>query len=298
MQYFIIENPQQAGPFTVEQLRTKNITPETLVWAEGMTDWTPAWKVEELRPLLDGEPVEETTTTPPPFMPPTPDQAVENQTEEEKPEEKPADKKKIWIISGVVAVVLLFFMTCTNPSKDDHEDAVKKAVTETLNKASDMGGNDILSKAFSAITKSIDNGIINNAIDSLLEYHNYLIYSKCTINVDGKDHTVSSGFLGQVWPSNCDDIISTLGKVTPTLDKDDESNNNENAETFDGNKDKKENADDNSAHKSIEDKADEAANKIADRVSDKVSDKVNEKIDEVADSSTIDKIIDKILSMF
>ena len=37
MEYFIIENNgQQAGPFSLEQLVQKAITPETLVWAQGM----------------------------------------------------------------------------------------------------------------------------------------------------------------------------------------------------------------------------------------------------------------------
>ena len=35
MEYFIIENNgQQAGPFSLEQLVQKAITPETLVWAQ------------------------------------------------------------------------------------------------------------------------------------------------------------------------------------------------------------------------------------------------------------------------
>ena len=54
MEYFIIENNgQQAGPFSLEQLVQKAITPETLVWAQGMKDWTPAWKIAELKTVLE-----------------------------------------------------------------------------------------------------------------------------------------------------------------------------------------------------------------------------------------------------
>ena len=50
MQYFIIENGAQAGPFSPEELvNTKNISAETLVWTEGLKDWTPAWQIEEIR---------------------------------------------------------------------------------------------------------------------------------------------------------------------------------------------------------------------------------------------------------
>lgn len=54
MEFFIIDrNGQQAGPFSFDQLVQKGISPETLVWKQGMADWTPAWKVEELRAVLE-----------------------------------------------------------------------------------------------------------------------------------------------------------------------------------------------------------------------------------------------------
>ena len=53
MNYFIIENNQQVGPLTLEQLVARNITSDTLVWKEGMEDWQPAWKVDELHTVLD-----------------------------------------------------------------------------------------------------------------------------------------------------------------------------------------------------------------------------------------------------
>ena len=54
MEFFIIDNNgQQAGPFSMDQLVQKGISPETLVWKQGMADWTPAWKVEDLRAVLE-----------------------------------------------------------------------------------------------------------------------------------------------------------------------------------------------------------------------------------------------------
>lgn len=50
--YYIIENNQQAGPFTLEQLRVKGITKDTLVWKEGMSVWTPAGIVDDLQSLF------------------------------------------------------------------------------------------------------------------------------------------------------------------------------------------------------------------------------------------------------
>lgn len=54
MEFFIIDrNGQQAGPFSFDQLVQKGISPETLVWKQGMADWAPAWKVEDLRAVLE-----------------------------------------------------------------------------------------------------------------------------------------------------------------------------------------------------------------------------------------------------
>ena len=65
MQYFIIENGAQAGPFSPEELvNTKNISAETLVWTEGLKDWTPAWQIEEIRQALENR--INTQQTPPP----------------------------------------------------------------------------------------------------------------------------------------------------------------------------------------------------------------------------------------
>ena len=66
MTYFILINNQQQGPYTLDELRIRNITSATLVWREGMTDWTPAWKVAELVSLFHADAADNAQTTPPP----------------------------------------------------------------------------------------------------------------------------------------------------------------------------------------------------------------------------------------
>lgn len=51
-QYYYTDGKERYGPFTIEQLQERNITPETLVWKEGMADWLPARQVDELQSLL------------------------------------------------------------------------------------------------------------------------------------------------------------------------------------------------------------------------------------------------------
>ena len=50
--YYIVENNQKAGPFTLEQLAARGISSDTNVWTEGMANWTPASQVSELQSLF------------------------------------------------------------------------------------------------------------------------------------------------------------------------------------------------------------------------------------------------------
>lgn len=46
---------QQCGPFGLQELSSRNIRPETLVWRSGMPDWTRADNVHELSFLFDSK---------------------------------------------------------------------------------------------------------------------------------------------------------------------------------------------------------------------------------------------------
>ena len=51
--YFIIENGSQAGPFSSEELLSRGLTPESLVWTAGLPDWVQASTIPELVNLLE-----------------------------------------------------------------------------------------------------------------------------------------------------------------------------------------------------------------------------------------------------
>lgn len=51
-QYYIIRNNHPAGPYTLEELTTISITPDTMVWTEDLEDWTPACQISELDTLF------------------------------------------------------------------------------------------------------------------------------------------------------------------------------------------------------------------------------------------------------
>lgn len=52
VQYFLVINQEQAGPFSIEQLALQKLTPQSLVWTAGMDNWTALENIPELLPLL------------------------------------------------------------------------------------------------------------------------------------------------------------------------------------------------------------------------------------------------------
>lgn len=62
MKIWIYTDGCQQGPFTLEELLDKPVTPETKVWFAGLPKWYPAGTLEELRPLFDGSLEAETRT--------------------------------------------------------------------------------------------------------------------------------------------------------------------------------------------------------------------------------------------
>lgn len=47
-QYFFIKNNERLGPFELEQLLQNGLTPDSLVWCQGMANWTKAGDVADL----------------------------------------------------------------------------------------------------------------------------------------------------------------------------------------------------------------------------------------------------------
>ncbi len=66
MDFWIIIDQRHAGPFTAEQLREQGLTPDRLVWHDGLADWTPAREIPALAELfVVEEPVSEAEQCPP-----------------------------------------------------------------------------------------------------------------------------------------------------------------------------------------------------------------------------------------
>lgn len=349
MDFFIIENGQQAGPFSLNQLVEKKISAETLVWAQGMADWTPAWKVDDLKLVLEEIERQKTQTTDriitqtPPTTP-IGTQANSNQqvstanayeqqptgnhempfTQQEPLREKPKKKKMLkylWKLVALLLVVVFLSMAFTNPNAEEHKKAIKLEVGTAVDSLTTGTDNNFFTQGFRVVAKMMADNLLGNALNSLFEYHNYIIFSKGTVNFDGKDHTISYGVFGKVITMNADDMLNAIEKngniqieessnssTTPNEEESTESSSKDEVNlennTASSNSDDFTEVDDNDTHDKSEDtkleeKANKALDKISKKVSKKVEDKISKKLDEVAqDTSAIEKIIDAVLSFF
>lgn len=291
MEFFIIDhNGQQAGPFSFDQLVQKGISPETLVWKQGMADWTPAWKVEDLRAVLEAIRANQQQAQQQDYQKAQQEAyqqgfqqgAAMNSNFQQQPKK---NKKKshfaMKMVIGLIIFILAIFAV-TNPSADAHKEKVCTEASKAVEKAVGSTDNNFFSQALRSVAKMMAGSMMDEAMNQLFEYHNYIVCSTGSVEFNGKQHTVSFGILGNVYTMNADDMVKAL----------EEANVNEDQAASD------EGSFSTRMQKKLEEKANQAFDKAADKVSKKVEEKINQKLEETTDSSSIEKIIDKILELF
>ncbi len=334
MEFFIIDhNGQQAGPFSFDQLVQKGISPETLVWKQGMADWTPAWKVEELRAVLEAaeanqsnQNIQKQEGVQQGFQ-----QGANQQQDYQKAQQEayqqgfqqgaamhsnfqqqPKKNKKkshfaMKMVIGLIIFILAIF-AITNPSADAHKEKVRTEASKAVEKAVGSTDNNFFSQALRSVAKMMAGSMMDEAMNQLFEYHNYIVCSTGSVEFNGKPHTVSFGILGNVYTMNADDMVKALESADNLHIEESESNVSSDTPNMDGS-DSEANVNEDQAasdegsfstrmQKKLEEKANQAFDKAADKVSKKVEEKINQKLDETTDSSSIEKIIDKILELF
>lgn len=278
MKYFILDsNSQQQGPFTIYELKDRGINEQTLVWAEGMENWQPAWQVEEIKRLLFNQPA----GTPPP--PPHSTDSFSQTTPRQPMSPQPQQSHRALIAGIIIAVVVLVVLAITNPDRRQHTDAIARAFTEAFDNEMEKSG--ISDSALGEIGNMIADRMTASMVDQLLDYHNYIIFSKSTITIVGKSYTVSWGLLGRVFTVSNDRLSQKLEKRLhlPTIDR--ESTVVKETTAPDGTT----SIDSTTVSR-------KGAEKIVDGVSDIVKDQVEQNTDS-STSSTINKLIDDVKSL-
>ena len=324
MEYFIIDNNgQQAGPFSQDQLVQKAISPETLVWKQGMADWTPAWKVEELRTVLEAveankpnstnqqenqEPQQQTSeqaqqqayqqAQQQAYQQGFQQGAAMNANFQQQPKKRKSHMAMKLIIGLIVFIIAVFAVS--NPGADAHKEKVRTEVGKAIEKATSTSDNNFFSQALRSVAKMMAGSVMDEAMNQLFEYHNYFVCSKGTVEFNGKQHTVSFGILGTVYTMNADDMVKALEGADNLQLEEMNSSSSDDTSSID---EATSSSDDTSAdegfgakvQKRLEDKANQAMDKAADKVGKKIEEKINQKLDEATDSSKVEKLIDKIL---
>lgn len=358
MEFFIIDhNGQQAGPFSFDQLVQKGISPETLVWKQGMADWTPAWKVEDLRAVLEAVEANQNNQSnrnaqkqegvlqdfqqqganqQQSFLQGANQQQAQQEAYQKAQQQdyqkaqqeayqqgfqqgaamnsnfQQQPKKKtshfaMKIVIGLIIFILAIF-AITNPSADAHKEKVRTEASKAVEKAVGSTDNNFFSQALRSVAKMMAGSMMDEAMNQLFEYHNYIVCSTGSVEFNGKPHTVSFGILGNVYTMNADDMVKALESADNLHIEESESNVSSDTPNMDGS-DSEANVNEDQAdsdegslstrmQKKLEEKANQAFDKAADKVSKKVEEKINQKLDETTDSSSIEKIIDKILELF
>lgn len=335
MEFFIIDhNGQQAGPFSFDQLVQKGISPETLVWKQGMADWTPAWKVEELRAVLEALEANQSNQNAQKqegvqqgFQQGANQQQAQQDYQKVQQEayqqgfqqgaamhsnfqQQPKKKTSHFAMKMVIGLIIfiLAIFAITNPSADAHKEKVRTEASKAVEKAVGSTDNNFFSQALRSVAKMMAGSMMDEAMNQLFEYHNYIVCSTGSVEFNGKPHTVSFGILGNVYTMNADDMVKALESADNLHIEESESNVSSDTPNMDGS-DSEANVNEDQAEsdegslstrmqKKLEEKANQAFDKAADKVSKKVEEKINQKLEETTDSSSIEKVIDKILELF
>lgn len=310
MEFFIIDrNGQQAGPFSFDQLVQKGISPETLVWKQGMADWTPAWKVEELKAVLEAIRANQQQAQQQNYQKVQQEAyqqgfqqgAAMNSNFQQQPKKKTNHFAMKMVIGLIIFILALFAIT--NPSADAHKEKVRTEASKAVEKAVGSTDNNFFSQALRSVAKMMAGSMMDEAMNQLFEYHNYIVCSTGSVEFNGKQHTVSFGILGNVYTMNADDMVKALESADNLHIEESESNVSSDTPNMDSS-DSEDQADSDEGsfstkmQKKLEEKANQAFDKAADKVSKKVEEKINQKLEETTDSSSIEKIIDKILELF
>lgn len=237
MEYYISVGNDKRGPYSIEELKARGITSETLVMAEDTDNWVPAWQVEELRDIISvtAEPVSgpainessaelvqplddsredaysDGTRLDDPFRQPASSAAPNyQQGRPVSPPEPPAERKgnggclRTSLISLIIAAVIAGIAIVTCPDEQAHKAVLTNVVSsaisdEAAGEDSSLDNSDVVSKMFRQMSDSWTKEVVAAAVDNLIHVDNHLLFSTGRVRFNGKTNTVSLGVFGHVF---------------------------------------------------------------------------------------------------
>lgn len=233
MEFHLIRNGKQEGPFTVEELSQQGINPDSEVWAPGMSDWMQAGDVPELTAVLQraefeasqqaARMAENQPTMGQPYEPPVaPSQAPPQVPPRYPAQEEPKKKSGCtpWLLAALILAILFATMVFTCPDRQKHEEAIQDVtkawvgdkVDENMGNITGMGGvfGDLINKALKELTGFGTDKVIS----SYLDVTNYLVCSVGRMSIgNNEEKMVSLGLFGHVFTFGKEDIEKAWSKA-------------------------------------------------------------------------------------
>ena len=222
MEFHIIRNGKQEGPFTVEELSQQGISAESEVWTQGMADWQQAGDVPELTAVLQKAEydaaraaalaAENQPTTGQPYDPPTGVNQAPPQVPPVRPTAQEPKKRSGctgWLIAILIIAILFATMVFTCPDRQAHEEAIQEVTKEWVGDKveQNIGGEGIIGKIINKMIKDLTGLGTDKAISNFLDVKNYVVCSVGRMHIgDSEEKMVSLGVFGHVFTFGKEDL--------------------------------------------------------------------------------------------
>lgn len=119
--------------------------------------------------------------------------------------------KKLLTLLIVAAALVCAFVT--NPPKERHQEVMRQAVEEASAEYVSNHTSDAMERLLGGLLSNVASTVINTAINAQLHYHNYYLFSTCTMKVEGEQKVVSLGLFNQIVTMDKDDVLKALGET-------------------------------------------------------------------------------------
>lgn len=306
MEFYIIIDDKQMGPFGIDELKVRGLKPDTPVWAEGMQDWAKASEVPALEAAIVANPQPQQPPyyqgaqqgpaaggpQPPQWQPPYPGPVAPGGF---PPQEQPKPKNnRPWIITAIVVVILaLLVFSC--PDSEDHQEAVKSEVRAFVNESidADSASDGILGSILSVGKKCLSGVALETFMTTNFHVDNYVVCSFGRVELGEKDKTVSFGILGHVFTFAKEDLALALDEA---IGGSKSSNSSDEVQSDSSADNSTESAVDDAVDKSVEKATNEAADEV-DSIANRFIDSVGHHIKKKATKAATDwlkKQVDKL----
>ena len=163
MEYYYLDGLEKKGPYTEEELKTKNITEETMVFADGMANWTAIKKLPDLQQKLFENQIDNNN-----------EPILETKSSEKLSNSKQKKKIKIpsiaFLILGIIVAIGLSFLIVQLQKEQDFK-AINQKIDDVFH-----GKDKISDYQITGVTGELSKPNIFTPTDnngkSLVEYYN------------------------------------------------------------------------------------------------------------------------------